>query len=91
VPISRREFNAGQGDLDGVVESILRENRDLAYTLTEIAIELGAFGFTPDFDEIDAALARLLQRRRVESKSIKDYEGAESIYYSYSRSIGFSI
>ena len=84
MPITRREFDAGERSLDLALLAFLHQNTDSAYTAEEVFLELEATGLSAELHEIEYALAELLRRQRVEAREI---DGA--VYYSYDRRIGF--
>lgn len=84
VPITRDEFDTGELNLDATLLAFLREHSDAAFASNELVFELDAQGIPVSLDDAAAALSRLVERSRVDSKEI-----AAPIYYSYNRFLGF--
>ena len=71
MPISRKEFGAGQTDLGFILLQILRENRDDAYTAHELtSLFVSKTGRVVTSDEVDEVLEGLVARGRIRVKDL---------------------
>lgn len=84
MPITRREFDARErSPLDHLLE-FLKTHEHLAFSPEELLQELVKAGFEIATDELQEMLAELIERERVESKTVR-----AKLYYSYRRVMGF--
>ncbi len=84
MPISRGEFEKGDIDLRLVILEFLRSNSDYAHSLEEIIEQLISEGITPIYEEVNDMLTGLVNKKRLESKSISGV-----LYYMYCKVVGF--
>ena len=84
MPISRGEFEQGEIDLRSIVVGFLRTNSDSAFSLEEIIGQLTSEGISSISEEVVIILTELVDKKRVETKSI---DGVA--YYIYCNIIGF--
>ncbi len=84
MPISRREFEQGEINLNTAITNYLRDNIDNAYILGELYEELLSEGFACSEEDVAHSLSELVDIKRIE---VKDINGV--LYHIYSTSLGF--
>ena len=86
MPITRREFDAGERSPKDYVLELLKTNENLAFPLEELLQQLTAANYGVSNDTLQEMLAELIERARVHSKTI-----GGKLYYSYRRVMGFRL
>jgi hypothetical protein len=84
VPVNRDEFRAGEWNLGRAIDSFLRENRALAFSVEELLFELDEMGIPSDREAVEDALSNLIRRGYVEAKTLRG-----TLYYAYDDTLGF--
>lgn len=93
MPIGKDEFNSGrtQDTIEGQILSLLKGNRNNAFSSVEIMSSLGYIADIKDFWStvgfialslrIDNALNTLIKEGSVKAKKVKQKSGVEETYY----------